>query len=680
MPIRDLKAQIARLPEQPGVYLYFNEAGGTLYVGKARVLRDRVRSYLGAYGLSPRIDALLDEAYRLETIITDSVVEALALENNLIKQRSPKYNILLRDDKTYPYLQLTSGEAFPRVLVARRVERDEHFYAGPFMPASLARKAMALSHKLFGIRSCNETITGDRPRPCLEYDIKRCAAPCVRAICSESEYRIAVEHTQLFLEGRNDELVDTLRERMTQAAGEERFEQAAQLRDALKTIETLRTRQQKMASPEFGDRDAFGLKLGPAGAVVQVFQMRRGRVVERTELVTDPGALGSLESVAISEAAIDGTPAAGTDLAAPGAADLTEGDVLQAALQQFYADRPVPSEIHVPVSFPAADTELLENWLSERADRRVRIVVPRRGEKRGLLDLASRNAEVAYQARFNENVAAHYDALETLRTVLALPAIPRRIECFDISTIQGSETVASMVVCEDGRMKKSEYRKFKIRGPGSGVRGPGGPTHASGTNTAVGKNADVRDLQAVREAAPSGPRTPDPGSRILDDFASMREVVTRRYQRVLENGGPFPDLILIDGGKGQLSAAYEALESLGLGSLIAAGIAKKEELLFTRDQEQPIALREDSPALLLIRRIRDEAHRFAVTFHRASRTKRDLRSDLDAIAGIGPRRRKALLMAFGSVAGVRRATREELVRVVGARSADAVLAHFSAPS
>jgi excinuclease ABC subunit C len=680
MPIRDLKAQIARLPEQPGVYLYYNEAGDTLYVGKARVLRDRVRSYLGAYGLSPRIDALLEEAHRLETIITDSVVEALALENNLIKQRSPKYNILLRDDKTYPYLQLTAGESFPRVLVARRVERDEHFYAGPFMPAALARKAMSLSHKLFGIRSCNEIITGDRARPCLEYDIKRCAAPCVREICSEAEYRIAVEHTQLFLEGRNDELVATLRERMTQAAAEERFEQAAQLRDALKTIETLRTRQQKMASPEFGDRDAFGLKLGPAGAVVQVFQMRRGRVVERTELVTDPGALGSLESVAVSEAAIDGRPAVETGVAAAAAVDLTECDVLQAALQQFYADHPVPSEIHVAVGFPAADTELLENWLSERAGRRVRIVVPRRGEKRGLLDLASRNAEVAYQARFNENVAAHYDALETLRTVLALPSIPRRIECFDISTIQGSETVASMVVCEDGRMKKAEYRKFKIRGPQSAVRGPGGQPHDSGSNIVTDGRSQPFDFQETRGVAPSGPRTPDPGSRILDDFASMREVVTRRYRRVLENGGPFPDLVLIDGGKGQLSAAYEALENLGLGSLIAAGIAKKEELLFTRDHDQPIALREDSPALLLIRRIRDEAHRFAVTFHRASRTKRDLRSDLDAIAGIGPRRRKALLTAFGSVAGVRRATREELVRVVGARSADAVLAHFSTPS
>ena len=645
MPIRELKTQIARLPEQPGVYLYYNEDGDTLYVGKARVLRDRVRSYLGAYGLSPRIDALLDEAARLEVIVTDSVVEALALENNLIKQRAPKYNILLRDDKTYPYLQLTTAEAFPRVLVARRVERDGHFYAGPFMPAALARRAMSLSHKLFGIRSCNEVITGQRARPCLEFDIKRCAAPCVQAICTEAEYRVAVEHTQLFLEGRSDELVATLRQRMADASADERFEQAAQLRDALKTIETLRTRQQKMASPEFGDRDAFGVKLGPAGAVVQVFQMRRGRVVERTELVTDPG-VGATPVPVPVELPAGGAdrgeflPARETAAEASAAAAMTESDVLEAALQQFYADREAPPEIHVPVPLAAGEAEVLESWLSDRSARRVRLMVPRRGEKRGLLELASRNAEVAYQARFNEHVAANYDALETLRAVLALPSVPRRIECFDISTIQGSETVASMVVCEDGRMKKGDYRKFRIRGTG-----------------------------AAGGAPASGPRN--------DDFQAMREVVLRRYRKLLENGGPFPDLVLIDGGKGQLSAGYEALEALGLGSLVAAGIAKKEELLFTRDREAPLALREDSPALLLIRRIRDEAHRFAVTFHRASRTRRDFGSELDAIGGIGPRRRKALLTAFGSLAGVRRATREELVRVVGAKSADAVLAYFA---
>src|SRR5687767_11516277 len=289
MPIRDLKAQIARLPEQPGVYLYSNGAGETLYVGKARVLRDRVRSYLGAHGMSPRLDALLDEAQRLEVIVTDSVMEALALENHLIKQRSPKYNILLRDDKNYPYLQLTTGEAFPRVLVARRVERDEHYYAGPYLPASLARKTMSLTHRLFGLRSCNEVITGERGRPCLEYDIKRCVAPCVKEVCTEEEYRVAVGHARLFLEGRSDELVMGLRDRMTEAALAERFEQAAQLRDAIRTIETLRTRQQKMSTTEMGDRDAFGLKLGPAGAVVQIFQVRGGRVVERVELVTDAG-------------------------------------------------------------------------------------------------------------------------------------------------------------------------------------------------------------------------------------------------------------------------------------------------------------------------------------------------------------------------------------------------------
>jgi len=652
MPIRDLKTQMARLPEQPGVYLYYNGQGETLYVGKARILRDRVRSYLGAYGTSPRIDALLDEAERLEVIVTDSVVEALALENNLIKQRAPKYNILLRDDKTYPYLQLTTGEAFPRVLVARRVERDDHFYAGPFMPAALARRTMSLTHKLFGIRSCNEVITGERARPCLEFDIKRCAAPCVRAICSEDEYRVGVEHTRMFLEGRNDELLITLRERMTVAAGDERFEQAAQLRDAIRTIETLRTRQQKMASPELGDRDAFGVKIGPAGAVVQVFQMRNGKVVERTELVTE---------------------ARTTEL-------LDECDVLQAALQQFYAARVAAPEVHIPSPFPAADAELLEGWLSGEAGRRVRLVIPKRGEKRGLLELAARNAEVAYQARFNENVAANYDALETLRAVLALPSVPRRIECFDISTIQGAETVASMVVCEDGRMKRSEYRKFRIRG--NAIRDSRFAVRQS--EAARGSLEPLRPAQAGRSSERGwGPASSENGGApraLNNDFAAMHEVVLRRYRKLLETGGPFPDLILIDGGKGQLTSAYEALEELGLGNLVAAGIAKKEELLFTRDREEPIAFAEDSPALLLIRRIRDEAHRFAVTFHRLSRTKRDLRSELDVIQGIGPRRRKALLTAFGSLAGVRRATREELMRVVGARCADAVLAYFAAQS
>jgi excinuclease ABC subunit C len=669
MPIQDLKGQISRLPEQPGVYLYYNEGGETLYVGKARVLRDRVRSYLGAQGMSPRIDALLDDASRLEFIVTDSVVEALALENHLIKQRAPKYNILLRDDKNYPYLQLTTGEPFPRVLVARRVEKDGHFYAGPFMPAKLGRRTMALTHRLFGLRSCNEVMTGARPRPCLEFDIGRCIAPCVREICSEETYAVAVQHTKLFLEGRNDELVADLKQRMTEAALEERFEQAAQLRDAIRTIDTVRQRQQKMAGTELGDRDAFGLKVGPAGAVVQVFQVRGGKVVERSELVTD--------APAPARAAI-------SDEASPLRAESGDEEVLQAALEQFYSDHPAPPEVHLPLDLGESETDILEAWLTDRSEYRVRLIVPKRGEKRGLLDLAARNAQVSYQTRFNENVAAHYDALETLRAVLNLPSIPRRIECFDISTIQGSETVASMVVCEDGRMRRSEYRKFRIRGAMREARG----AEDRGAVDLRDAMPEEQPATGLREAAQAlvpdssdrtshiAPRTSD--SRILDDFASMHEVVLRRYSTVMEHGGPFPDLIVIDGGKGQLAAAYHALEELGLANVVAVGIAKKEELLFTRDHVDPIALAPNSPALLLIQRIRDEAHRFAVTFHRQSRAKRDLQSELDRIAGVGLRRRKALLTAFGSVAGVRRANREELTAVVGVKCADAVLAHFAA--
>jgi excinuclease ABC subunit C len=604
MPIHELKEQIGRLPEQPGVYLYFNEGGDTIYVGKARALRDRVRNYLGAYGSDPKTDALLDEIVRLEVIVTDSVVEALALENNLIKQRSPKYNILLRDDKNYPYLQLTTNEPFPRVLVARRVERDGSFYAGPFLPAHFARKTMALTHRLFGIRSCNEVITGKRGRPCLEYDIKRCIAPCVDTICAPEEYQGAVRMTQLFLEGKNDELVTTLRTRMVAAAAGERFEEAAQLRDAMRTVQTLHGRQQKMATAELGHRDVFGLKRGPAGVALQVFQVRRGRVVERVELGTEDAIVGS-----------------------------GDGEVLEAAIQQFYELREAPPEVHVPAE--PGEHEALESWLSERAGRRVRIIVPQRGEKRGFVDLANRNAALAYHTRFNQTRAAQYDALETLQHVLGLPALPRRIECFDISTIQGSETVASMVVCEDGRMRRGEYRKYRIRGLG---------------------------LEA-------------PASN--NDFAAMHEVVLRRHRALLEHGGPFPDLVLIDGGKGQLSAAYAALAQLGLASLVAVGIAKKEELLYLRDREDPLALASNDPALLLIQRIRDEAHRFAVTFHRRARSMRDLRSELDDVPGVGPRRRKALLTAFGSLAGVRRATREDLAAVVGPVVADAVLAHFA---
>jgi len=606
MAVHDLKEQIARLPEQPGVYLWVNGAGETIYVGKARSLRDRVRSYLGAAGLSPRHDLLLDEISGLEVIVTDSVMEALALETNLIKQRAPRFNILLRDDKNYPYLRLTTGEAFPRILVARSVEKGHDFYAGPFLPAKLARRTMVLAHRLFGMRSCNEVITGRRGRPCLEYDIKRCVAPCVAELCTETQYAAAVASTRLLLEGRTEELAGQLQAQMQGAAEGERFEEAAQLRDAARTVQTLRDRQQKVATTGLGDRDVFGLELGPSGSVVQVFQVRGGRVVERVELGTDPG------------------PVAGQ-----------AADVLHAALTQFYEVRVAAPEVNLPIAID--DVVAMEEWLSIRADRRVRILVPRRGDKRALVELATRNAELSYRTRFNETAAAHFVALETLRSLLKLPVNPRRIECFDISTIQGSETVGAMVVCEDGRMKRAEYRKFRVRGTGA-LAGP------------------------VRGG---------------DDFAAMREVVHRRYRAVLEAGGPFPDLILIDGGKGQLSAAYEALASIGLANLVAIGLAKREELLVTRDSPEPLALATHDPALLLLQRIRDEAHRVAVTFHRKARTMRDLRSELDQIPGIGPGRRRTLLATFGSLGGVRRASREELSGVVGARAAAAVIEYFA---
>ena len=679
MAIGDLKKRIAALPEQPGVYLYLDDAGETLYVGRARSLRARVRSYLGAWGSSPKTDALLDEVTRLEVIVTDSLVEALALEAHLIKQRSPRFNILLRDDKNYPYLQLTTGEAFPRVLVARRVDpRDGHTYAGPFLPATFARKTMSLTHKLFGLRSCNEVINGRRGRACLEYDIKRCVAPCVESLCTPEQYAEAVEHTRLFLEGRNDELVAGLKRRMLEASDDLRYEEAAQTRDAIRTIETLRDRQQKMSSVRLGDRDAFGVKVGPAGAVIQVFQMRGGRVIERVELAAD----------------------------VPAGAGSAERETVQAAVQQFYEERTAPPEVHVPVEID--EPEALASWLGERAGRKVRIGVPKRGEKRGLLDLATRNAALAYRSRYSDEARAGAAALDELRVVLGLPGAPRRIECFDISTLQGAETVGSMVVCEDGRAVRKEYRKYRVRGTSWGeerTSPPGAPpprrrrggkakataaagrasgaagrapaaNHAAGATTQVSDATDQSTGAGIPTRGASGPAVADP--RLLDDFASMREVVGRRYRRLLDDGGPLPDLVVIDGGRGQLSSAYEAFASLGLSNLVAVGLAKQEELVFTRDAAEPIVLDRASPALLLLQRMRDEAHRFAVTFHRKARSRRDLQSALDGIPGVGPRRRRVLLTRFGSVANVRRATREELVPVVGAKVADAVLAHFAA--
>ncbi len=413
MAIQTLRDEIAKLPEQPGVYLYFNCDGDTIYVGKARVLRDRVRSYLSAHGKHAKTNALLKEVVRLEVIVTDSVSEALVLENNLIKQRRPRYNILLRDDKNYPYLQLSMTENFPRVLVAREVKRDGNYYAGPFMPTTLARKTMALTHRLFGIRSCNEVITGRRDRPCLEYDIKRCVAPCVSEICSQDQYKEVADQTRLFLEGRTDEVVKRLRSQMQDASDEEFYERAAHYRDAIRTVETLQNRQQKMATAQLNNRDAFGIKRGSQGTVVQVFQVRNGRVVERIELVADEVAMTTER----------------------------EADIVQTAIQQFYSVHEVPAEVHVPVDINIQDREAMETFLASRAGRRVKVFQPKRGDKRGLLDLAIRNAGLSYDSRYSEETSVDMAALQELQTVLALPMLPHRVECFDISTIQGRDTV-----------------------------------------------------------------------------------------------------------------------------------------------------------------------------------------------------------------------------------------------
>ncbi len=630
MAIQNLRDEIAKLPEQPGVYLYFNCDGDTIYVGKARVLRDRVRSYLSAHGKHAKTNALLKEVARLEVIVTDSVAEALALESNLIKQRRPRYNILLRDDKNYPYLQLSMAEDFPRVLVAREVKRDGNYYAGPFMPTRLARKTMTLTHRLFGIRSCNEVITGRRDRPCLEYDIKRCVAPCVSEICSQEQYKEAVDQTRLFLEGRTDEVVGRLRTQMQDASDEEFYERAAHYRDAIRTVEMLKNRQQKMATTQLNNRDAFGIKLGSQGTVVQVFQVRNGRVVERIELVADEVAMATEQ----------------------------ESDIVQTAVQQFYSVHEVPAEVHVPVDVNLHDREAIETFLTSRAGRRVKVFQPKRGDKRGLLDLAIRNAELSYGSRYSEETSVDLAALEELQTVLALPILPHRVECFDISTIQGRDTVGSMVVCDDGRMRRSEYRKYRVRGL-----------------ELVEQKLSDRSIRGGIERDVVGEG--EGGAPKPDDFAAMEEVVFRRYRRLLDEGGPFPDLVVIDGGKGQLTAAYRAFGKLGLANLVAVGIAKKQEALYARTVLEPILLPRHSPALQLIQRARDEAHRFALAYHRRARTKRNLQSEIERIPGIGARRRKALLKKFGSVTNIRRASREELQPVIGGKLADVLIEYFS---
>jgi len=596
-----LADKLEQLPTRPGVYLFKNGQGTVVYVGKARVLRDRVRSYFqGSRPAEFHKSRMIEDVADLDLVVTDTEMEALALENNLIKRHKPLYNVRLRDDKNHPYLKLTLKEKYPRLYVVRRPSEDGNAYGGPYIPASLGRKTAGLVRKLFGIRSCKETLNGRRPRACLQYQIKRCLAPCVAEICSLDRYERSCEDARMFLEGRTEEVVRRLRTDMDRVAGEERFEEAASLRDQIRALERLET-PQKITTTELEERDLFAAHVEGDRAAVQVFSVRDGKVVAREGFLLDR---------------------------------LTEPEaVLASTIQQFYAaSRYVPREVLIPADVP--DRGLLQSWLSERRGTQVRIRTPQRGEKLRLLDLVVRNALLAFDLEWKHPRQQSQEILRALRDMLDLEIEPRRIECFDISNIQGADIVASMVVFEEGLPRKSDYRKFRVKG----VTG-----------------------------AP-------------DDFASMREVVGRRYRRLLEEGKELPDLVLIDGGKGQLGAAVEALEELGLGDQPVASLAKREELLFVRGRALPIALPRTSPVLQLVQRVRDEAHRFAVRFHRQTRSKRTLHSELDEIPGIGPAKRRKLLSAFGSLRGVRGASEAELATVVGPTMGTRVRAHFDAPS
>ncbi len=597
-----VEAKLQRIPPGPGVYLYRDAEGQTIYVGKAKSLRNRVRTYFQqSRNLDERKDQMMDAIEDLEFIMTDTEGEALALENNLIKQHKPKYNILLRDDKTYPFIKLSVNEPFPRTIITRRIRKDGALYYGPFFPAGLARKTLKLIERYFLIRNCNIQIDGKRPRPCLQYYIHRCLGPCVEGLTSYEQYQEAVKDVKLLLEGRNDDLVERLQAKMEEAAGNEQYEIAAHYRDAIQTMETLAERQ-KMAVMGYDDIDIFGYHHEENMVAVSIFHMRGGRVVDKRELFWE------------DQDRFD------------------TGEFFGSVLKQYYVDAPfIPVEIHVPTDFE--DRGLLEEWLSGRRGRKVEIRTPQRGGKREMIELVHRNARLSFMQRFRSAVLSPATISREVEEALDLEKPPRRVECFDISNLQGSDVVASMVAWEDGRMKKSDYRRFIIRSL----------------------------------------------SGLPDDFQSMREVVTRRYKRIQEEGLSMPDLILIDGGIGQLHAAQSALDELNIVDQALASIAKKEEIIYVAGREDdPVVLDRRSPVLRLIQQIRDESHRFAINFHRERRGRRTLTSELAEIEGIGLKTTQKLLTHFGSVAKIREASVEDLQGIVTRPQAEAVWRHFQA--
>jgi excinuclease ABC subunit C len=629
----DLPAKIRTLPTSPGVYLYKNAEGEVIYVGKAKNLRSRVSSYFheGRWE-DAKTGTLVREAVDVDYIVVANNKEALALENHLIKQKKPRFNILLRDDKTYPYVKLTLAERFPRVYVTRRLRKDGSVYYGPYFPANLAYRIVDLIHRHFLVPSCKVDLTRYHPRPCLQYYIKRCLGPCVQELTTPEIYKEAVRDVKLFLEGRQTDLVKSLRERMAEAAQAEEFERAARYRDLISTVEQLQEKQ-RIAAAEGDDADVFGYHYENQMLAVNLFHMRGGKVLDRREFFWED--LPEFEPPANDHVGT-GALARPGEQSSPAAADsFYPADFFSALVKQLYLGQPyVPRNIYVPVDFE--DREELEDALSEQvADKNVRvarihITVPQRGDKRDLIDLAGNNAKQSYDQRFRVMKPNARAIQEAFQDALTLPELPKRIECFDISHIQGAETVASMVVWEEGTMKKSDYRKFIIK-------------------TVVG----------------------------VDDFASMREVITRRYKRLQEEEKPMPSLVLVDGGLGQLHAAAQALEELEIINQPLAAIAKREEIIYIYGQEDdPVVLDHHSPVLHLVQMIRDEAHRFAVTFHRKRRQIRDRSTELREIPGVGESTTRRLLEHFGSLQAVKQADAAALSAVVTQSQAEAILEHF----
>jgi excinuclease ABC subunit C len=647
----DLHQKIRTIPTQPGCYLYKNAEGEVIYVGKAKNLRARVRSYfLEASQANAKTGTLMREAIDVEYITVANEHEALALENNLIKQKKPRFNILLRDDKTYPYIKLTMSDRYPKVFVTRRLRKDGGAYYGPYFPGNLAYRLVDLIHRSFLIPSCKVDLSRYHPRACLQYYIKRCLGPCLEGLTTPETYKQTIRDVQLFLEGRPNELEQSLTKRMEAAAEAEQFEAAARLRDQIVTVHQMQDKQ-RMATTDNEDADVFGYHYENEMLAVNLFHMRSGKIVDRRDFFWEdlPESLLDAVTEAVSEVdelealpRIEPNPAAPapeigegipvvqhTAVSEPGAA-FSPAVFFSALLKQIYLDQSyIPRSILVPVEFP--DRALLAEILTERTGKRIEILAPQRGEKRSLVDLVCQNAKQSYDQRFRVLQPGMKAIQEALQDALTLEELPRRIECFDISHIQGAETVASMVVWEDGAMKKSDYRKFQVK-------------------TVSG----------------------------VDDFASMREVIQRRYKRLQEDKKPFPSLILIDGGLGQLHAAYAALEEIGVTLQPLASIAKREEIIYVYGQEhEPVVLDRRSPVLHLMQKIRDESHRFAVTYHRKRREMRDRDSELLSIPGVGPRTRQRLIEHFGSVRGIKQAGPDALTAVVNAATAERIRSHFA---